>query len=247
MNIQWHHYNSLSSTNTTALDELSLGKLVEGDVIWTDEQRNGKGNGENTWESEAGKNLTFSFILEPQFIEPQAQFIITQAISVALQQLLSELIPQERCSIKWPNDLYVNHKKIGGILIQNLIKGNTIAASVVGVGLNINQKVFYSDAPNPVSLIHFTKQETSLFPLLKEVVFRMAATYKSLQKAPLHKVIKKSYLEALFQKDRWASYADGRGTFEGKIKDIDEYGRLRLLDRSNHLRTYAFKEIRFIF
>lgn len=247
MTIRWHHFDTLDSTNTVALRGISSGKFTRGDVIWADEQTRGKGNGNNHWESEPGKNLTFSLVLTPHFIQPQHQFRITQAISVTLYQTLKALLPKEKCSIKWPNDLYVNNKKMGGILIQNMIKGNSIQATVAGIGLNINQEIFRSDAPNPVSLIHFTKTDIPLFPLLKDIVAHIMQQMKQLEHNPEWATLNKKYLNALFQKDCWAQYADDKGVFEGKITEVDAYGRLQLLDRSNQLRTYAFKEIRFLF
>lgn len=247
MTIRWHHFDTIDSTNTIALQGISSGKFTQGDVIWADEQTRGKGNGNNHWESEHGKNLTFSLVLTPHFIQPQHQFRITQAISVALHQTLNTLLPKEKCSIKWPNDLYVNNKKIGGILIQNMIKGNSIQATVAGIGLNVNQEIFRSEAPNPVSVIHFTKTNTPLFPLLKDIVARIMQQMKQLEHKPDWPPLNEKYLNALFQKDCWARYADDNGVFEGKITGVDSYGRLQLLDRSHQLRTYAFKEIRFLY
>jgi len=244
--INWLHYHSVASTNTIAIEGLSTGQLGEGDIIWADEQWQGKGNGSNSWESEAGKNLTFSLVVSPHFLPPDEQFILTQMVSLVLLDTLKVLLPKQKCSIKWPNDIYVNNKKIAGVLIQNIIKGSLFDSSVIGVGFNVNQEIFHSDAPNPVSLIHFTNQVTDLFPLLEKIADKISDYYEMIKSNTLSASIKEKYNHALFQKNVWASYEDEHGIFEGCITGVDIFGRLQIQDRSKKIRLFAFKDVRFI-
>ncbi len=227
------------------MESITAGTFHEGDVVWTDEQWQGKGAGENSWESESGKNLTFSLVLEPDFILPSEQFLLTQIVSLALRQVIKARMNGQECLIKWPNDIYVAEKKIAGILIQNVIKGPVLQASVIGIGLNVNQKIFVSDAPNPVSIIHFINRETDLLPLLKEVIQQITVFYNMAKDNRQKIFIQKTYLKYLFHKGIWASYSDINGMFEGKITDVDNYGRLQIKDLKGDIRLYGFKEVTF--
>ena len=143
-------FENLPSTNTHAADLLKKNNLPEGTIVYTNYQSAGRGYSGNRWESEDGKNLLISIVLFPSFIKPEDQFYISMAVSLGICDFLKRYIPD--CSIKWPNDIYVNNDKIAGILIESSITGNKIEYTIAGIGLNINQEKFISDAPNPVSL-----------------------------------------------------------------------------------------------
>ena len=145
-------FKKVESTNKTSLELQQEEILLDGTVIRAYEQSSGKGQETNQWESEKGKNLTISVVLYPFFIEPARQFLINIFISLSVMDLVSELLPGKNVKIKWPNDIYVDKKKVAGILINNTIKGNSFDYSVIGIGININQEVFKSDASNPVSV-----------------------------------------------------------------------------------------------
>jgi len=146
-----HEFDALPSTNILANEWLVENKVVEGTVILTHDQYAGKGQATNKWESAPHKNLTFSVILLPKFLLARKQFLLNQVVSLSVFDTLKEYIG-EGLAIKWPNDIYVFNKKITGILIQNNLRGSTLQSSIVGIGLNVNQKQFISDAPNPTSI-----------------------------------------------------------------------------------------------
>ena len=137
-------------------------------VVWADYQTAGRGCGTNHWESERGKNLTFSMLLHPHDVPAQKQFRISRAISLAICKALGQHIGD--LSIKWPNDIYWRDGKIGGILIEVTLLGNKVKDCIIGIGLNINQRVFRSDAPNPVSMWQICEQETDCEQLLQEIL-----------------------------------------------------------------------------
>ena len=120
-------------------------------TVIAERQTAGKGQRGNSWESEDYRNLTFSFVLYPTFVEVRRQFLLSQFISLSIKEELDEWT--EDISIKWPNDIYWHEKKICGILIENDLAGHHIGRCIAGIGVNINQEVFRSDAPNPVSQI----------------------------------------------------------------------------------------------
>jgi len=244
MKIILHQYNYLDSTNEEALRLISDEKAGEGMVLRAHEQTRGRGTGENSWESEPGKNLTFSVILQPRFLEPSRQFALTEMISLALFDVTECRFGCEFLHIKWPNDLYFNNKKLAGVLVQNRIKANQLDFSVIGVGLNVNQKKFFSDAPNPASLIHFSKKEESLSCLLDEILEQLGYYYEKIKADT--KSLDDLYLQKLYRMGEWAKYSDEAGIFMAKITGINRYGQLLMTDRQGNLRVYGFKEVKFL-
>ena len=239
-------FQKLDSTNTEAIRLYQKGELTSPTVIHAHYQSNGKGYGDNYWESAAGKNLTFSIACFPRMIEPSEQFILTQIISLSLWAVVTEVIPAKKISIKWPNDLYVGNKKIAGVLIQNFVKGNKIDFSVIGVGLNVNQKVFLSDAPNPTSLVIETGKVFDIEVLLKKILQHFAAYKNNLAALSLSGTIRSRYLENLYRFGELKQFKDNEGVFTAKITGINNFGQLMLLTEDGKKRIYGFKEIAFL-
>jgi len=244
MKFDLQYFESLPSTNLKAVKDIQEGTAHDGLVIWTKDQTQGKGNDANQWESEKGKNLTFSLLAEPRFLKPAGQFILTQLISVALYETLIKILSPEKLYIQWPNDLYYDKKKIAGVLIQNYVKGQEISFSIIGVGLNVNQKIFLSDAPNPASVIHFTRKEMNISALLDEVLETFEKYYSTLDDPQKRDELHQKYLEHLYLRDQWADFSDESGIFSGKITGINDYGQLLVEDSEGNHRTYGFKEIK---
>ena len=141
--------------------------------------------------------------------------------------------------IKWPNDIYVGDRKICGILIENRLQGAAIKDSIIGIGLNVNQRVFLSDAPNPVSLYQLTGQETDREALLQQLL-------TAFERVSASQTVSRDYRARLYRKGIPAFYEDGSGRFLATLTDVEPDGRLVLQDETGQLRTYAFKEVRFI-
>ena len=145
------YLDTIDSTSTELRRRMSVEELPHGYCISADFQTSGHGQATNRWESEDGKNLLFSLLLRPTVIPAAEQFVITELVTLAIINALQDYIRQQ-ITIKWPNDIYVGDKKLCGILIENALCGPTIDTCIVGIGININQELFVSDAPNPVSL-----------------------------------------------------------------------------------------------
>lgn len=205
-------------------------------VVWADYQTAGRGCGTNHWESERGKNLTFSMLLHPHDVPAQKQFRISRAISLALCKALGQHIGD--LSIKWPNDIYWRDGKIGGILIEVTLQGNKVKDCIIGIGLNINQRVFRSDAPNPVSMWQICEQETDCEQLLQEIL-------QAFQEY-MGKSNKDEYQSMLYRRKGFHPYADKDGAFMAEIIDVEDDGHLLLRDDNGQLRRYAFKEVTFV-
>ena len=212
--------------------------LTPCEVVVAEYQTAGKGCGANSWESERGKNLTFSMLIHPEEVPANEQFWITQVASVAMCETLKQYGCKE-ISIKWPNDIYVGDKKICGILIENRLQGSMIKDCIIGIGLNVNQRTFKSDAPNPVSLYQLLGQEIDLEELLKAFLDAFDAAYRS-------KTTCFTYKEMLFRKGKDSLYEDKTSCFTATLTDVLPDGRLLLVDNQGQERLYAFKEVQFI-
>lgn len=239
--IHWH--NKLDSTNIFLKNELLKGHLEECYVVCAKSQFQGKGQGSNKWESAPNKNLTFSLLLKPNFVEIQAQFIISKAISLAIIEALNQLKPG--FCIKWPNDIYYEKNKIAGILIENSLSQNQLSTSIIGIGLNVNQTKFISDAPNPISLAQIMDKETDVDNLLDKLLTSIKVYYELIERGEVS-FLNEAYLNALFRKDGIHEYRDDEGYFSASIKGISEYGHLILNTTNGQEKTYAFKEVEFV-
>jgi BirA family biotin operon repressor/biotin-[acetyl-CoA-carboxylase] ligase len=232
--VEWKivHIDETDSTNRWLREQGG----EENVVVWADYQTAGRGCGTNHWESERGKNLTFSMLLHPHDVPAQKQFRISRAISLAICKALGQHIGD--LSIKWPNDIYWRDGKIGGILIEVTLLGNKVKDCIIGIGLNINQRVFRSDAPNPVSMWQICEQETDCEQLLQEIL-------QAFQEY-MGKSNKDEYQSMLYRRKGFHPYADKDGAFMAEIIDVEDDGHLLLRDDNGQLRRYAFKEVTFV-
>lgn len=228
------------STNLVLKEMLREYNLPEGFVLRTDFQSAGKGQPGNSWESEKGKNLLFSVLLYPQHIAIDQQFILSQLVSVAILRTLNSFCAG--FSIKWPNDIYFGDKKIGGILIENSLQGSKLNTSIVGIGLNINQKTFRSDAPNPVSLRQITAKNQRRKNILQDVLNNIYELYSKMDVD----TIRNEYFENLYRRVGFYTYRDNKGLFEAELAGIESDGCLKLKTRTGEIRAYYFKEVAFV-
>ncbi|NDW12271.1 biotin--[acetyl-CoA-carboxylase] ligase [Bacteroides sp. 214] len=231
------------STNNYLNNLSSKQPLAEFTTVTARFQEAGKGQRGNSWESEAGKNLLFSTLFFPRFINIKDQFILSQIVSLAIKEELERYAKD--FSIKWPNDIYWQEQKISGILIENELQGEVWEKSIAGVGININQQEFHSAAPNPVSLAQITGKEHETTALLKSILERIHSYYNNLREGH-NELISEKYHASLFRKEGLHLYKDTSGTFKACIKQVQANGNLVLIDQTGKERTYAFKEVAFV-
>lgn len=225
--------------------------VPEGTVIMAESQYAGRGQQSNRWHSEPGKNLTFSIFLKPGFLPVPQQFDLTRAISVGVANALTPILG-ERFKIKWPNDLYYENGKLGGILIENLLQGAQIKNSVIGIGLNVNQEVFPPEAANAMSVKQILHRDYDLKILLSEICKNIEAEYLKL-KAGQFDHVRNAYLSRLYwlnEEHNFRSKASFSGTemittFKGVIKDVKENGLL-VVNAGEKDMEFGFKEIEFL-
>ena len=233
------HINECDSTNAFLQRLLMQADAAEGTVVMTDFQRKGRGQLTNVWEAEAGKNILCSILLRPTTLPIKQQFLISQAISVAIVEVLNTFA--EGFSIKWPNDIYYKEDKIAGILIENNLCSAGISTCIIGLGLNVNQQTFKSDAPNPISLYNIIGKETSVAELLGSILENFSNVY-SLVYSNVD-TLRKRYFSQLLFKGEMRAYEDENGIFTGKIIDVENDGHLIIEDEAGAKRRYAFKEV----
>ncbi len=250
----------VDSTNIYAEKLITEGQAKEGTIVWAHEQFQGKGQNDNKWESEPGKNLTLSIILNPRFLPPDRQFLLNKVISLGVLDFVinclsshiyhptshiphpTSHIPHPISRIKWPNDIYIGTKKLGGILITHRIMGASLDTSIAGIGLNVNQLLFPDSLPNPVSLKQLSGQETDLRFALKGLCACIGKRYHSLVAGEVD-AIETGYQMALLGFGEWREFMAGETRFEGRIKGVDDLGRLLVETRSQGVKVFNHKEI----
>lgn len=228
------------STNKVAVEMLTHEKLPEGTIILTENQTSGKGQRGNQWESEPHQNLTFSVIFYPGFLFIKDQFYLNMIASLAVADALKTFFAKD-VKVKWPNDVYVNDKKICGILIENTLKGTVIEHSVIGIGLNVNQSEFTVE--KATSMADLTLMNYDLNDVFNRVIQSIEKYYLLLRQGDL-KSIRLIYLENLYWMKETHLF-ESNAVFSGQIVDIDEVGRL-VVESGSHTNVYDFKEIKFL-
>ena len=232
-------FDEVASTNTVA-ETMPSGELRDKTVVLTWRQTQGRGQATNKWESEPFKNIAMTVIFRPENLQAGKQFAISMVIALGCLDFVSRYV--QGVTVKWPNDIYVGDKKIAGILIEHRVAGACIQSSLCGIGLNVNQSVFLSDAPNPVSLVQLTGKELDLGEALGELLACIRRRYEQLGNY--------AALEADFRKNMYRGtgvfdWEDESGAFRASVAGIDEYGQLILEDTEGCRRLYAFKEVRY--
>lgn len=237
----------IDSTNAFANNLLAKSNPIEGTVIYTDDQYAGRGQIGSKWESHIGKNIIMSVILFPKFLPIQNQFLLNQVVALAIYDLLKPFkFKSGHLAIKWPNDIYIGTKKIGGVLIENKLRGTSINATIIGIGLNINQREFAKDLPNPTALYLETGEEHALDVLLEGLCLSLERRYLQL-KAGNESVLYKDYVHQLYGYEEWRFFtvvATGEELY-GKIIGVAATGVIQIMTKDNILE-FAFKEIQFI-
>lgn len=240
-NIHW-----LKSTDSTNDDASRNSDISNDKTVWIAQyQTAGRGQRGNHWESESGQNLTFSILLKPTNMLSIGQFVISQIASVGIIEYLNKRGVSAK--IKWPNDIYVGNKKICGMLIQNVVENNLVKSSIIGIGFNLNQTLFLSDAPNPTSLKIETCSE-SLYDLEYELISLLTEIYSLYDNVDGYKALSEKYVSLLYRLDKECSFMEmpSEKEIQGTIVGIDENARLKLMLQNGQIKTYAFKEIKYL-
>jgi len=221
----------------------SASQLPGFTLVVADDQTAGRGQQGNSWETERGKNLTFSLLCHPDFIRPSEQFLLSQCMAVAVREALASHV--EGVEVKWPNDIYVGDRKISGTLIECDLQGKHIANCIIGVGININQTEFRSDAPNPTSLRLLTGRDHDREEVLSAIMDGFLRYYGWLQEGR-NEALRERYMQHLYRRFGMHRYSDVRGEFMAEIAAIEPTGHMLLRFENGQVVRYEFKEVRFL-
>ena len=241
------YISTTNSTNTLMKELLAKGEWREGErFLYTAFQTAGRGQAGNGWESEEGKNLLCSILLPPR----KNLFEMNVLVSVVVHRFLGD-----EYTIKWPNDIYWQDKKVAGILIENAIIGNEVKYSIAGIGLNVNQTEWKSDAPNPVSL----KQITRINYDLEELMYYLMDEFDEDMKMTTDELWA-YYRDHLYRREGFWPFVErevstaptmnaekgAEGIFLAKIENVRTNGEIELRDQNGNLRIYHFKQVRYV-
>ncbi len=263
----WYHFDSLHSTNDLAAKWLSHNgewqmvntpfanhqspfTITEGVVLTTFNQVAGRGQMGNQWLAEPNKNIAFSIILQPIFLDAREQFHLNKAIALAVHDFFVAIFREHNPSlasgltVKWANDIYFYDKKIAGILIQNALSGSRLQHSIIGIGLNINQLEFSKDF-NATSLKGELKIDFDLFDLVEQLTKAMEQRYLQL-KTGSFKGLHEEYLSKMYRFGVESDFQYPNGEpFRGTIIGVSALGRLEVLTTEG-VKNFDIKELKFV-
>jgi BirA family biotin operon repressor/biotin-[acetyl-CoA-carboxylase] ligase len=238
---QLHYLPSCHSTNEIAQEYLKQG-AKEGTIIITDDQFAGKGQKGNEWHSEPGQNLTFSLILKPQPLAPKQQFLITVAISLAIKDALENYLPGE-VIIKWPNDIYIDRKKLAGMLIENTLRGTKFESCILGIGINVNQLAFKKDL-RATSMAVIGKKSYERNEVFNQLLVAIDKYYSIIKNGTGESLLPQ-YHAALLGYGVISKFKTSASEFDGVIEGTDDFGRLIIRD-DEKLLVFQHKEVAMI-
>ena len=244
-------------TDTASTNDYLLSLNTDRDIcVVADYQSAGKGMDTNTWESEPGKNLLFSILVHPTWLPVRLQYLLSmiQAVSIvhALRNGTFLYDESDNIKIKWPNDIYYGDKKLSGTRIDINLQGSKLRDVIIGTGINVNQEVFVSDAPNPISMKNITGREYDRDFLLHDILRYFERYYTALWRDIKHpsldgmrNTISHLYHKDLYRRRGQHTFADENGTFQAEIVSVADNGIITLRRTDGTLSHYEFKEIKF--
>jgi BirA family biotin operon repressor/biotin-[acetyl-CoA-carboxylase] ligase len=234
--------DTVDSTNNYAKEMSKTMKNTDGVVVFSEEQTTGRGIYNNTWFSEAGKNLTFTIIHIPDNLSAEKQFYLSKATSLGICDFLETHV--QPVFIKWPNDIYIKDKKIAGILIENTLSGDRIKHSFIGIGLNINQISFPNNIPNPTSLQKITKKQYDIPKMLRYLLCSIEIRLTELY-TEAYEYLDEQYRDKLYLLKSRHRFHVGKDRIEGMIIDVETNGRLIIKDATGNNYTFGYKEVEY--
>lgn len=237
--------DAIDSTNSYLRQMSKKEDLGKWAVVTAEFQSKGRGQKGAIWQSERGKNLICSILVELKELKAKDQFLLNCAVSLGIfNALMTFHLPKLR--IKWPNDIMSGSKKIGGILIENTLMGDEINQTIIGIGINVNQNSFSKDLPVAVSVKQLIGKEIDRDALLQEIIVSIQRQFELISQ---HKYdeLWQAYDQHLFRKNKAHMFEDKQGQrFMGIIKGVSQKGLLLVQDKQELVTAYNFKEISYL-
>lgn len=234
--------DAIDSTNLALKRKYHKGLAKHGDVLWALDQVKGKGQRDSQWVSEPNKNLTFSIFLSQEKLMLRSVFVLNCWVALAVKNSLTSLnIPS--VSIKWPNDILSENKKLCGILIENLYQGEKHIASIVGIGLNVNQINFF-DLTKASSMQLSAGRMFDLEKVLQEILYQLSH-YLETKMSPLDSL--EAFNKALYGLGEERTFLENDKPFQATVEEVNAQGELVLKTAQNQLRCFQHKTIEWIY
>jgi len=231
------------STNHWLKEQSEKQPLDEGTTVIAKYQTAGKGQRGNHWESEAGKNITCSLVLYPDFLPIKQHFLLSEVVALGVKDAIEQYI--QPVEIKWPNDMYYQNQKIAGILIENELTGQIIGKSIIGIGLNVNQEQFSDVTPNAISIKQILGEEINIDTFLEKLLIAILFRYNALKIGDTESIAL-DYHNSLYRKSGFYFFSDKNGPFKAEIERVADDGFIHLITEVGEKRSYAFKEVSYI-
>ncbi len=236
--------SATDSTNLFLRELVAETTVKDMTTVVVQDQTKGRGQMGASWQAQPSKNLTFSVYKRFVDFSLDNQFTISMVVALSIVKALEGFnIP--KLSIKWPNDILSANKKIGGVLIENVIKKSQVDASIIGIGLNINQKTFI-DLPQASSLLTITGMNYDLDEVLQAILNQLESYFKVLE-VDKYEVLKTDYESYLFRKNKPSTFKTAEGLCSGFIKGVSKEGLLQVLLEDNKLKTFDLKTIKLLY
>ena len=218
-------------------------------LVTAEFQTAGRGADTNRWESAKGENLLLSLRVKPANLPVSRMFALSEVTALAVRDSLESPLPLAPCpsfTVKWPNDIYYGDSKVAGILIENDLQGSRVQRSTIGIGININQRRFLSDAPNPRSLADIVGHDIERRLVLEQFMERFTHLFGQIEdgRPEALDALHENYKNHLYRFGEEHTYSDKDGTFRATLTDVEPSGHLILRDTNGSLRRYAFKEVK---
>ncbi len=235
--------STIDSTNQALKAILDLIKPANDVAFIAKYQEKGKGQGTNEWESEKEMNLTFSLLKTNLALQASEVFLLNKLVAVAIVELLKQL-KVENVKIKWPNDILVNGRKICGILINNILFGSNLQNSIIGIGLNVNQKNFNTYERQATSILLETGKKHEIWSVFENLLNILQLNFQLLVNNPSQ--FDRLYLENLYCLDEWRGYIIKGKRTNGKIIGVNNFGQLQMKISSEEIISLNMKEVKFL-
>lgn len=239
-----HYLKRVASTNDYLNELLNHYRPTEMSLYVAHEQTKGKGQRGTNWFSEPGKNHTGTTVFYPDFLPPDKQFKISQAVALAIIKTLSSYLTPAKLFIKWPNDILYADRKLAGILIETSLLGNTLDYVLAGTGINLNQEVFPDDLINAISIRNIIQMDIDVQKFNEHLYAEIQRHYDPAY--ILSESLNHEYQNHLFRFGVWAPYLDNSGKFRARITGVNNYGHLLLETPEGKIHNYAFKEVSYL-
>lgn len=234
--------DTVDSTNNYAMARVQAGMAGHGMAWFANEQTAGKGQRGKGWETEPGRNIAMSLVLQPEFLDTKQQFYLSAAVALACFDFFSAYAGDET-KIKWPNDLFWRDRKAGGVLIENVFHGKKWKWAIIGIGININQVNFDRSIKNPVSLKQITGKEFDAVLLAKELYILLMKKMSELNTRSPEKILE-DYNKHLYKLNKNVLLKKEDASFETVIKAVSPEGKLLTVDATD--RQFDFGEVEWV-